>query len=136
MLPDDETGKFRYILTPYPNLQTNIAVLSWGKTYLNNDFNSQSINEFINDFYRTASEDFGFDGTYDNLFVGRCLNFGCTDTLALNFDSNAEINDSQCLYDENNNHDHNESDHNDDHSETNQSNYLLSWKFKIRLIQL
>ena len=125
-VPDDETGAFRYILTPYPNLQTNIAVISWGKTYLNNDFNSQSINEFINEFYRTAPEDFGFDGTYDNLFVGRCINFGCTDSLALNFDSNAEINDSQCLYDESNNHDHDESDHNDDHSETNQSNYLLS----------
>ena len=96
--PSDDTGEFRYILSPYPNLESNIAVLSWGKTYINNDFNHESINEFIDNFYRTAPEDFGFDGTYDNLFIGRCLSSGCKDSLALNFDYNAQLDNNSCIY--------------------------------------
>ena len=34
---NDETGAFRYVLTPYPNLQANIAVLSW-ENISSNDF--------------------------------------------------------------------------------------------------
>jgi hypothetical protein len=68
----DDGGAFRYILTPYHDLPTNIAVLAWEWSYFNNCFNASEISDFVDEHYRKAPEDFYFDGTYDNLFQGRC----------------------------------------------------------------
>lgn len=68
----DDGGTFRYILTPYHDLPTNIAVLAWEWSYFNNCFDANGISEFVDEHYRKAPEDFYFNGTYDNLFLGRC----------------------------------------------------------------
>tara|TARA_E500000178_G_scaffold355101_2_gene426478 strand:+ start:686 stop:2605 length:1920 start_codon:yes stop_codon:yes gene_type:complete len=98
-IPEDDGGDFRFILSPYPDLPSNIAVLSWEWTYLNNNFDYESILSFVNDHYRNAPEDFGFDGTYDNLYIGKCENLGCTDQLALNYSQDALNDDGSCQYD-------------------------------------
>ena len=68
----DDGGAFRYILTPYHDLPTNIAVVAWEWSYFNNCFDANGISDFVDEHYRKAPEDFYFDGTYDNLFQGRC----------------------------------------------------------------
>ena len=68
----DDGGAFRYILTPYHDMPTNIAVVAWEWAYFNNCVDVAGISEFVDEHYRKAPEDFYFDGTYDNLFQGRC----------------------------------------------------------------
>ena len=68
----DDGGAFRYILTPYHDMPTNIAVVAWEWAYFNNCVDVSGISEFVDEHYRKAPEDFYFDGTYDNLFQGRC----------------------------------------------------------------
>ena len=99
-IPEDDGGPFRWILTPYVDLPTNIAVVAWEWTYLNDCFDSESINEFIDEHYRNAPEDFYYNGSYDTLYVGKCEAYGCDDINALNFESESLINDGSCVYPE------------------------------------
>lgn len=96
--PDDDGGEFRWVLTPYADLPTNIAVVAWEWTYLNDCFESLSINEFIDEHYRNAPEDFYYNGSYDTLYVGKCEAYGCTDDNALNFESVDLMDDGSCVY--------------------------------------
>lgn len=96
--PTDDGGDFRWILTPYVDLPTNIAVVAWEWTYLNDCYESESINAFIDDHYRNAPEDFYYNGTYDTLYVGKCEAYGCNDLNAINFESSLLINDQSCIY--------------------------------------
>lgn len=96
--PDDDGGKFRWVLTPYVNLPSNISVVAWEWTYLNDCFDAISINEFIDEHYRNAPEDFYYNGSYDTLYIGKCEAYGCTDVNALNFQSINLIDDGTCIY--------------------------------------
>ena len=96
--PDDDGGEFRWVLTPYVDLPSNIAVVAWEWTYLNDCFDAVTINEFIDEHYRNAPEDFYYNGSYDSLFVGKCEAYGCADLNALNFQSINLIDDGSCIY--------------------------------------
>ena len=96
--PADDGGDFRWVLTPYVDLPTNIAVVAWEWTYLNDCFDAISINEFIDEHYRNAPEDFYYNGSYDTLYLGKCEAYGCTDVNALNFQSVGLIDDGSCIY--------------------------------------
>ena len=99
-IPEDDGGPFRWVLTPYIDLPTNIAIVAWEWTYLNDCFDAESINEFIDEHYRNAPEDFYYNGSYDTLYVGKCEAYGCNDINALNFELESLINDGSCIYPE------------------------------------
>lgn len=96
--PDDDGGEFRWVLTPYVDLPSNIAVVAWEWTYLNDCFDAVTINEFIDEHYRNAPEDFYYNGSYDTLYIGKCEAYGCSDVNALNFQSINLIDDGSCIY--------------------------------------
>lgn len=95
---DDDGGPFRWILTPYVGLPTNIAVVAWEWSYANNCFDYQGITDFIDDHYRNAPEDFYYNGSYDTLYLGKCSSYGCNDQAALNFESINLIDNGSCIY--------------------------------------
>ena len=96
--PADDGGDFRWVLTPYVGLPTNIAVVAWEWTYSNNCFDGASISAFIDEHYRNAPEDFYYNGSYDTLYQGKCEAYGCNDESALNFGAINLINDGSCTY--------------------------------------
>lgn len=65
----DEAGNFRWILTPYPNLRTKIAVVTWGNTFYSNCLNEPGMTRFLAANYRNAWEDWPPSGPYDYLWV-------------------------------------------------------------------
>ena len=67
---------------------------------MNDCFDEASINEFIDEHYRNAPEDFYYNGSYDTLYVGKCGAYGCNDISALNFESESLINDGSCIFPE------------------------------------
>ncbi len=69
--PADDGGEFRWILTPYPALESAIAVVAWGQAYTSECVDTDEISTFIADHYRTAPEDVARDGSYDRLSIGR-----------------------------------------------------------------
>ncbi|MCS5663811.1 MAG: DUF3105 domain-containing protein [Flavobacteriales bacterium] len=95
---EDEGGGFRWVMTPYPNLPVNIAAVAWEWTYLNDCFDANSINEFIDKHYRNTPEDFYYNGSYNTLYAGKCEAYSCTDENALNFESVDLIDDGSCVY--------------------------------------
>ena len=95
---EDDGGGFRWVMTPFIDLPTNIAVVAWEWTYLNDCFDAYSINEFIDEHYRNAPEDFYYNGSYNTLYAGKCEVYGCTDENALNFESVDLIDDGSCVY--------------------------------------
>jgi hypothetical protein len=60
----DETGPFRYVMTPYPGLPTAIAVLAWENKLSANCFNSTDVDWFLRLNYRNGPEDVAVDGRY------------------------------------------------------------------------
>lgn len=95
---DDDGGAFRWVLSPYADLPTNIAVVAWEWSYTTNCFDAVSINEFIDEHYRNAPEDFYYNGSYDTLYIGKCEEYGCLDPIALNFDPTASLDNGLCEY--------------------------------------
>lgn len=69
--PDDDVGTFRWVMTPYPDLPSAIAVMSWGWHYQTECFNQAEIDDFVDRFYRMAPEDVRSDGRYDTNWIGR-----------------------------------------------------------------
>lgn len=69
--PADDTGLFRWVLTPYADLPTPIAVASWGWVYEAACVQPAEIGDFIDRFYRTAPEDVAGDGGFDREWLGR-----------------------------------------------------------------
>jgi hypothetical protein len=96
--PDDDGGEFRWVLTPYVDLPTNIAIVAWEWKYLNNCIDVDEINAFIDEHYRNAPEDFYYNGSYDSLYVGKCEAYGCTDPNAINYDGTALYDNASCEY--------------------------------------
>lgn len=68
---EDETGPFRWVLTPYPGLDSAIAVAAWGWVYEAECVQAGEIGQFVDRFYRTAPEDVASDGAYDRGWLGR-----------------------------------------------------------------
>jgi hypothetical protein len=62
---------FRWILTPYPDLASSIAVVAWGVDYQANCINQTEIQDFINTNYRRGREDISSDGLYQTEWIGR-----------------------------------------------------------------
>lgn len=69
--PDDDGGAFRYILTPYPDLPTAVAVVAWEWTWSAECVDPDAIDAFVDDHYRQAPEDVASDGRIDDLWIGR-----------------------------------------------------------------
>ncbi len=64
-IPDDDSGAFRFVLTPYPGLPSAVAAVTWEWTWLNSEVDTAGLQAFITAHYRKAPEDFGMAGDYD-----------------------------------------------------------------------
>jgi len=67
---DSSAGPFRWLLTPYKNLTTKFAVVTYPATLLTDCFHWDEWNEFIDKNYRQSLEDFSLPGRYDYLRIG------------------------------------------------------------------
>lgn len=68
--PIDDGGPFRVVMSPFPDLPTDVAVLAWGERLLTNCFDPTEAQAFVDAHYRTAPEDVSVDGRYDVGLVG------------------------------------------------------------------
>ncbi len=68
---DDDGGAFRWVLTPYPDLPTAIAVVAWEWTYSGECVDEDEIEAFVAAHYRQAPEDIASDGSYSTRWIGR-----------------------------------------------------------------
>jgi len=64
------TGPFRWILTPYKDLVTKFAVVTFTETLFTDCFSWDDWNEFIDNNYREGFEDLSLPGRYDYLWLG------------------------------------------------------------------
>ncbi len=62
--PADETGAFRWVMTPWPGLPTAAAVLAWGEGLFVECLDEDALGAFLDEHYRAAPEDLPFDGAY------------------------------------------------------------------------
>ncbi len=67
--PDDDMGPFRWVLTP--GLQTPVALVAWEEVLLLPCWRPSDVEAFVTTHYRTAPEDFPFEGGYDRGWLGR-----------------------------------------------------------------
>ena len=70
-LPDDEAGAFRWVMTPFPDLPSSVAVVTWGHVYLAECVQPDELDAFVAETYRQAPEDVGSNGPYSAGWVGR-----------------------------------------------------------------
>jgi len=72
-VPDDTSGPFRWVLTPFPDLPTGVAVVAWQHTWEAACVtgNEASLQTFITEHYRKAPEDVSSDGSYATGWIGR-----------------------------------------------------------------
>ncbi len=63
--PDDDGGPFRWVLTPYVDLPSAVAVVAWGHVYSAECVRADEIGAFVGAHYRRAPEDVPNDGTWD-----------------------------------------------------------------------
>lgn len=70
-LPGDDTGPFRWILAPYPDLPSAIAVVAWEWRYAAECVRADEIEGFALRRYRQAPEDVRGDGSYAEGWLGR-----------------------------------------------------------------
>jgi len=64
------TGPFRWVLTPYKDLITKFALVTFYETLYTECFDWDDWNEFIDDNYRHGFEDLSLPGRYDYLWIG------------------------------------------------------------------
>jgi len=64
------TGPFRWVLTPYKDLATKFALVTFYNTLFTDCFDWNDWNEFIDDNYRQGFEDLSLPGRYDYLWIG------------------------------------------------------------------
>jgi hypothetical protein len=72
--PGDDTGRFRWVLTPYPGLPTPVAVVAWEEVLSLSCWrlsDEAAVSDFLQAHYRTAPEDVPFDGGYERGWLGR-----------------------------------------------------------------
>jgi hypothetical protein len=68
---DDDGGAFRWILTPYADLPSAIAVVTWEWTSTSECVDEDEIEAFLVDHYRQAPEDVAGDGSYNDRWISR-----------------------------------------------------------------
>lgn len=69
--PPDDGGPFRWVLTPYPNLDSAFSLVTWQHRLKANCFDAATANKFMADHYRKAPEDEPYDGSYACTWLGR-----------------------------------------------------------------
>lgn len=67
---DDDGGAFRWILTPYADLPTAVAVVAWEWSYGAECVDEADIEAFVADHYRQAPEDVAGNGSFDSRWIG------------------------------------------------------------------
>lgn len=70
-VPADATGPFRWLLTPYPNLDSAFALVTWQHRLSGNCFDEATASGFRQAHYRQAPEDEPADGGYSCTWMGR-----------------------------------------------------------------
>jgi len=68
--PEDDGGAFRWILTPYPELPSTLAVVAWEWKYESECFDDTEIADFVDAHYRQAPEDVDSSGSAGSLYIG------------------------------------------------------------------
>ncbi len=68
--PDDDGGRFRWLLTPYPNLGSAFAFLSWRHSIAGNCLDTAALTTFVQKNYRHAPEDSAAAGAYGYAWIG------------------------------------------------------------------
>lgn len=64
-----KADEFRYILTPYKNLQRKYALISYQEALFSKCMNEPAFDDFIYKYYRHGWEDYPGEGAYDYLYV-------------------------------------------------------------------
>jgi len=59
---------FRFILTPFKDLATPMAMVAWGHIYASKCFNSADMDDFVQRYYRMGVEDWPPGGAYNYLW--------------------------------------------------------------------
>jgi len=62
-------GEFRFIMTPFKNLQRALAVVTWSEMYMSKGFNQEELDAFIDKNYRKSWEDYQTSGNYNYLWT-------------------------------------------------------------------
>ncbi len=67
--PADNSGPFRWVMTPYPGLPSAVALLSWGHIFEADCVDPTAMAAFIAAHYRKAPEDEASPGAYEELWL-------------------------------------------------------------------
>ena len=67
----EDGSDFRWILTPYEDMATPVAVVAWEWRALLSCFDEEAVNDFVARVYRQAPEDVRGDGAYSEGWIGR-----------------------------------------------------------------
>lgn len=65
---EKRTDGFRFILTPFKDLNVPISIVMWGHVYSSKCFNEHDMDYFIEKWYRNGFEDWPPSGAYDHLW--------------------------------------------------------------------
>jgi len=87
-------GPFRWIMTPYKDLVTKFAIVTYPQTLLTDCFDENDWNEFIDKNYRQSLEDFSLPGRYSYLWKG---NSSCPGFPPKKFPQKKNKSDHVCL---------------------------------------
>ncbi len=69
--PPDDAGAFRWLLTPYPGLDSAFSLVAWKHRLKANCWDAAAAEQFRDAHYRKASEDVPFDGTFACTWAGK-----------------------------------------------------------------
>jgi hypothetical protein len=75
-----DADKFRFLLTPFKNLNTPISIVMWGHVYGSKCFNEHDMDYFIQKWYRNGIEDWPPGGAYNYLWKSYDLDYIRLDT--------------------------------------------------------
>jgi hypothetical protein len=70
-LPGDAAGPVRWVLTPYPGLDTAFAIATWRHSFAANCLDRDAATAFVQAHYRHAPEDLDPLGSYTYAWIGR-----------------------------------------------------------------
>ena len=70
-VPPDDAGAFRWLLTPYPGLDSAFSLVTGRHRLKGNCFDAAAAEQFRQAHYRHAAEDVPYDGTYACVWLGR-----------------------------------------------------------------
>ena len=67
----DPQGFFRWVMTPYPDLDTAFAILAWQHRLSGNCLDRDAAQAFVTAHYRHGPDDIALDGAYSYAWIGR-----------------------------------------------------------------